>query len=242
MAEDAFDFYPCLVDKAFASIYVNLRYVDDERPAVADTRFSVVFEINAPGPHGIGTAAEGEALDAIEQTLMAQLGAHGLVYAGRVRTRGEWEVVFYGPASAAGVVRQSAEAAGRDHKIRSEADPGWRYYLELLVPDAERVRWMDDRRLVQVLAEQGDRLQVPRAVEHKLEFPSAATRDAFVTDAQRDGFHLVTTVENDHVHVAHVERTDAIELDQIHDVVMILVDAAHRHGGTYVGWTAGITR
>jgi len=241
MAEDAFDFYPCLVDKAPASIYVNLRFIDGERPAGADTRFSIAFGMNAPGPHGIGSADEGETLDAIERDLIAALGRHGLVYAGRIRGRGEWESTFYGPASAGGIVRELAEATKRGHEVRSSADAEWRYYAELLVPDAERLRWMDDRRLVEILAEQGDRLATPRAVEHKLQFPSAATREAFIVDVQRDGFRMNTTVENDHEHVAHVEREDSIELDHIHEVVMKLSDKAHAHGGSYVGWTAPIS-
>jgi hypothetical protein len=62
-----------------------------------------------------------------------------------------------------------------------------------------------------------------------------------VIDVQHAGFHMVSTVENDHDHVVHVEREDAIELDHIHDVVMTLIDKAHRHGGTYVAWTSAIT-
>jgi hypothetical protein len=100
---------------------------------------------------------------------------------------------------------------------------------------------MDDRRLVQILAEQGDRLTTPRPVEHAVQFPSRATRDAFVTDAQYKGFHLVTTVDGEHEHVVHVGRADAIELEHIHEVVMTVADLAHAHGGTYVRWTAPIT-
>ena len=80
MADDAFDFYPCLVDRAPASIYVNLRYLDGERPAGADTRLSIVFGLDAPGSHGIGNAGEAETLDEIEHGLIKGLSSHGVVY------------------------------------------------------------------------------------------------------------------------------------------------------------------
>ncbi|MDQ3367191.1 MAG: DUF695 domain-containing protein [Myxococcota bacterium] len=245
--EDDYDCYPCLVDGAHASIYVNQRF-ERESPPEAETRYEVTFPLREPGPHGIGTAAEAEALNAIEEALIARLAERRLLYVGRLRSRAVWEVVFYGPDGQLAAVREVARAAspdGRSPAVRSAPDPEWRYYRELLMPDAERRQWMDDRRMVQVLREQGDGLRTPRRVDHQTSFATAPARDAFVAAVTSAGFTLVSAAEDatrERPFGAHVYRADGIELDHIHDVVMTLVDAAALQGGAYEGWTASIER
>jgi hypothetical protein len=116
-------------------------------------------------------------------------------------------------------------------------EPEWTYYRELLLPDAERRQWMDDRRMVQILREQGDRLSTPRRVDHFLSFRAGADRNAFIATVRAAGF---TVEHTDHAHDLRVHRIDPIDLDHIHDVVMILVDAATPLGARYERWEASI--
>lgn len=236
---DAFDFYPCLVDGEPASIYVNLRFEGAHAPD-ADTRYTVAWKLRDPGGHGIGTADEADEVNAREEAVIARATELGLVYVGRLRHRGIWEAVFYG---AEGHIAALRAVAGDAARIKCDDDREWRYYTELLLPDAERRQWMDDRRLVQILREQGDNLATPRHVDHYAAFASEQHRDAFVATATRDGFALVEASHDASAelpYVAHMGRTDAIELDHIHDVVMILVDATTQHGGRYSGWKTSI--
>jgi len=243
VSEDAYDFYPCLVDKAPASIYVNLGYQDD-RPAAANTRYWVEITMLETGPHGIGTADEAEVLNALEEAAIARVATLDLIYVGRIRHRGTWEMIFYGPEGHLGAIEEVANTAAPTRRVEtgSRSDPDWSYYRELLLPDAERKQWMDDRRLVQIFREQGDRLTTPRRVDHWASFATAQERDAFVADATRSGFELEPAAldEGDPPFEAQLFRVDPIELDQIHDVVMILVDAATKHGGVYDGWETSI--
>ncbi|HSN25876.1 MAG TPA: DUF695 domain-containing protein [Kofleriaceae bacterium] len=236
---DAFDFYPCLVDGKPASIYVNLGF-EDEKPAGADVRYAIAIAMRDAGPYGAGSADEADVLNAFEEAAIAALARHGLVYAGRVRTQGIWETTFYGPVGQLAHLEALGAPGPRRVQVRQDADPGWRYYHELLLPDAERKQWMDDRRLVQILEEQGDRLTTPRPVDHWAYFPSAAQRDAFVERARALGF--TAQAEDDERDGARATRTDPIELDHIHDVVMLLVDAAEACGGEYDGWETSIER
>ena len=241
MPADELEFYPCMVDGAPASIYVNLRF-ETETPAGVDTCYRVAFELHAPGTHGIGGGDEAEALNAIEERLIA--AATGLVYVGRVRNRGTWEIVFYGPAGQRDQLRVE-DTAGHRMRVYEDADAEWGYYRELLLPDAERRQWMDDRRLVTILSDQGDALVSPRRVDHHAYFPSARARDAFVTDVTAKGFALALATEEldrEWPFGAHVHRNDPIELDHIHDVVMIVADAAAAHGGRYERWESAIQK
>jgi hypothetical protein len=237
--DDAYEFYPCLVDGAPASIYLNMRFEHDPQPQ-ATTAYWLAVRFNDRGEHGVGTAAEAELLNAFEESAIERLAAVGLVYAGRVRTSGMWETTFYGPPGHVDDVRAVTQSLA-DHRaeVRSAPDVAWSYYRDFLLPDAERRQWIDDRRLVQVLAEQGDRLTTPRRVDHWASFDSEHARDAFIAAVEVHGF-IADRAEAEGRFEASVHRVDPIELDHIHDVVMLVLDAAEAQGGTYDGWETGI--
>jgi Family of unknown function (DUF695)/Regulator of ribonuclease activity B len=234
--DDELDFYPCLVDGEPASIYVNLRF-ETTPPADHDTRYTIAIMMRERGEHGIGTEEEAAALNLVEEALMARAYALGVTYVGRLRTRGLWEITFYGPRGHLAPLRILATERVGDRRVAAimNPEPAWTYYRELLLPDAERRQWMDDRRMVQILREHGDRLTTPRRVDHHLVFATIAARDAFV-GALPAGF-AVGVIDDLAV---QVHRVDPIELDHIHDVVMLLVDAATPLGGRYKRWTPGI--
>lgn len=233
---DDYDFYPCLVDGAPASIYVNMRY-EGAPPATHDTRYTVAILMAEPGEHGIGTAAEAETINVLEEALMARAFALGLTYVGRLRSAGVWEVTFYGPRGHLAPLRALATEKAGERRVAAimNPEPAWTYYRELLLPDAERRQWMDDRRMVRILGEQGDRLSTPRRVDHRVVVPDEAARDAFSAEVRAAGF----TVDHEEL-VVRAHRVDAVELDHIHDVVMLVVDAVTRVGGRYERWEAGI--
>ena len=238
-ADDAFDFYPCLVDGAPASIYVNLKF-ETAMPSTHDTRYTVAILMREAGEHGIGTADEAAELDRVEEALMVRAFTLGLAYVGRLRRRGVWEVTFYGPRGHLSPLRTLATERAGDRRVAAmmAPEPAWTYYRELLLPDGERRQWMDDRRMVQILGELGDRLSTPRRVDHRLSFASAAARDAFVAAVAPAGFVADAA---DHDLDVHVHRVDPVELDHIHEVVMLLVDAATPLGGRYERWVGAIT-
>lgn len=244
----AYEFYPCLVDGQPASIYVDLLHERaEQRPPGADTRYTIAFQMRDAGPHGIGTSEEGDALDVAEEAVIARARDVGVTYVGRLRSHGVWESVLYGPAGHRDALHAAAsENAGeRRIQVRDVPDASWSYYTELLLPDAERRQWMDDRRLVEILAEQGDVLAKPRRVEHRASFPTEPGRDAFVAAATSAGFTLDQASLDDTAerpYQASVYRTDPIELDHIHDVVMTLADAAVANGGIYERWVSSIER
>lgn len=127
----------------------------------------------------------------------------------------------------------------------SASDAEWSYYDEFLLPDPERRQWIHNRRLVETLEEHGDDLTSVRRVDHWAYFPTSSLRDTFVADARDQGFGLERApddLDGQSPFGANVARHDSVDLDDIHEVVMTLVELAERHGGEYDGWeTAVIT-
>jgi hypothetical protein len=242
-AEDEWDFYPCRVDDAPASIFLNLRFENVSPERRPDTLYWLRIEMLDKDEHGMGSASEAEVLYPVEDQLTEGARARGFVYVGRLRTDGLWKLTFYGPNDRLDVLRALAKDVGgldgREVETGSKADPGWDYYREFLLPDAERRQWMQDRRLVDLLQENGDPLQVPRRVDHWLYFPNADARKSFVNDAAREGFaieQLIDEPTNEYSCGARVHRVDSVELEDIHKVVMTLYRSAEEHDGCYDGW------
>ena len=119
MSDDAYEFYPCLVDGAPASIYVNLKY-EDARLAEADTRYHVAVRLRDAQQYGIGGEEEAAELDAAEEAIIGTASSTGLAYVGRIRHGGIWESTFYGPPGREDALRQELVDLFERHNQSSE--------------------------------------------------------------------------------------------------------------------------
>lgn len=243
-AVDEWDFYPCLIDGAPASIFLNFRYEHAAPPSALDTLFRLRVQMLEPDEHGMGTTNESTEFNTLEDAMAARATEAGLCYLARVRAGGLWELAFYGaPACKDAIQSLRALFTNRRTYIDIRPDADWGFYREFLLPDAERRQWMEDRRLTDALAERGDPLERPRRVDHWAHFATAGARDHFVRDALQAGFALQRAASVEHHELpfgAQVFRTDAVDLEHIHDVVMELRELATKHGGDYEGWESPV--
>lgn len=242
---DAWDFYICLVDDAPASIFMNFWFEDNRPPAPVDTLYYVGFQILDEGPHGMGAGKEAETLNALEDRVTAAAVGLGLFYVGRIRNNGDWQLCFYGEpdqeAALEDVVLDELNDADRGYRTGSQADPEWRYYHEFLLPDAERRRWIMNRRVVEQLSASGDALDKARRVDHWAYFSKAADRDAFLAAVGKLGFAPDEGHVDDGGDIsARIHRVDSVELEHIHDTIMKLEELASTHHGDYDGWETSV--
>jgi uncharacterized protein (TIGR01619 family) len=245
-AEPAWDFYPCDVDGAPASFFVDFRFETGMWPPTADTLYRVRVQMLEPDEHGMGNAAESEAFNAIEDVLTERAAAAPLFYVARLRSGGEWELAFYGDAERKDALQAIRELFGERRTYADvRPDPDWGYYRDFLLPDDERRQWMDDRRLTDVLRDHGDALVIPRRVDHWAHFETADARDRFIAAARDAGFSLERAAHLEREELpygAQVYREDPVELEHIHAVVMELFDLATAEAGDYDGWECAVER
>lgn len=243
--DDDWDFYPCLVDDRPASIFLNLRYERARPQSSINTLYWLRIQMSDAAEHGMGNGPEAEALYPCEDALTASAADLGLVFVGRLRNGGNWQITFYGPEGHIGALNElarEAELGGRSFETGSKPDPEWNYYREFLMPNAERRQWMQDRNLVDVLEEHGDVHSIPRRIDHWAYFRTPDARQAFVQDLIPEGFALEATSDDAKAFGAQVFRTDTVELDRIHEVVMKLFKLADQHGGNYDGWECPVEK
>jgi hypothetical protein len=218
---------------------------DPARPAL----LRVAYPLRAPGPDGLPTADEGEALARVEDALSAALGAIGATYVGRVTLAGTRQHLFYLAGGVSPVEALAAAApglAGYAVTTQEQADPAWQCWGDELAPPPRARRWMEDRREVEALARHGERVGEARAIDHQASFPSVEAREAFAAEAAALGFTLAERRDDappPAPFAIDLCRDDLLTLRHMHGVSWTLLELARRHGGGYHGWeTAGDDR
>jgi regulator of RNase E activity RraB len=241
--QEEWDFYPCRVDGEPASISLNLWFLKHPAPEGCDTLVHVRVDMHDPGEHGMGTRDEARSFRPLEDALCDAARSSRFHLVGRIRTGGAWQLAWYGPADGARPLLRSASQALATHPGRLATtdvvpDPEWRFLHDFLAPDDGSIQWMADRRVVDSLISHGDRLEVPRPVDHWVRFGDDASALGFASVAGQLGFRVVDGDDQEGAEgvLVHLERTDPVVLAAIHDVAQGLRHLAERFGGEYDGW------
>jgi regulator of RNase E activity RraB len=239
------DFYFARVNGAVSSIFVDLGVRPDVPLEKRPWLLWVFVDMQTPNAEGLSTQEEaptlhaiGEALDAmISPTCAAQM-------VGRITGAGRREFYFYaeepGPLDEA--VRGVMQAfPAYTHECGSSLQPDWDQYLELLYPSETNLQRMFNRRVLEVLAEQGDSHETPRQVDHWLEFPDeasrAACRDTLIAIEFRLEDEFLSDEPGDELpHTLVVSRVDSVDSHTINGITLELVRLARENGGRYDGW------
>ncbi len=213
--------------------------------------FAVLIHMNEPGEHGLGDGVDPEALRHVEQQVVhAYEQELDVLFVGRVRSQGVWQLYFYG-AEDEELERRAAQLlsgfSGWRQELHIKSDAEWELYFELLFPDRERLQWIQDRKVCEALAHQGDTLVVPRRVDHFIYFSTSADRQRFIDASNKQDFEVEQVSfdpkdpkEEDLAFTVQLHRTESVELDAIHEVVMSLIITAAEHDGLYDGWETSV--
>jgi hypothetical protein len=114
--------------RLFLSFNQRLKRLDH---LFAETRIQLDLRLRQPNQDGLTTDAEAEALNQLEDQLLAATA--GAVYVGRLTGNGRRTMHFYAedaPAALNGIATCLAANPGWEHGLRSDPDPEWAFYRE----------------------------------------------------------------------------------------------------------------
>ena len=241
---DNWDFFFTTVEEAPASISVDLGLSqtapDPERPSLG----WIWIYMEHPREDGMPSQPESERLSSIEVHLCARLEERvDAVYVGRATTRGRRELYFY-VADDAPFLEVAKEALADGPVVRAEQglrdDAEWTFYFESLFPTAEELELIQNRRTVFALQERGDQLDQPHDVHHWFSFDARKDRAAFVKQLPEGRYRVAASpdVKDDERtrYRVHLVGRHAVDWETVNDVVLGLLDAAHKSRGVYDGW------
>jgi hypothetical protein len=242
---DEWDFYFARVNDAVSSIFVDLGIRPDAPIEKRPWLLWVWVEMQFARPDGLSSSEEAPALQEIGESLDASLSdTCGAQLVGRITGAGRREFYFYaaepGELDAATAHAMKAFETYK-YETGSSFQPDWDQYLNLLYPSETNLERMQNRRLLEALAEQGDVHEVPRKVDHWLYFADetarAHCRDTLVAIEFTVEDESRSEEQDDPLpYVLVVSRVDPVDSHTINGITLELARLAAENGGSYDGW------
>ncbi|WP_273085832.1 DUF695 domain-containing protein [Capnocytophaga gingivalis] len=241
------DFFMCRIEGAPASIRTNLALIEVAPLEGLSQRLQFYIKMQNPRPDGLSSNEEYPILCDIEDALGDKAEAIGAVLAGVVKSEGFLELWFYTQnaevlAKTCEEVLQTFEGYQSGYNIAE--DPEWEDYFGFLYPDEFSYQTMQNRKVLMQLEKNGDKMEVPREIDHFIYFKEAAQQQAFAKEAEAKGFKVRFNddefVEDrkaegkEYPYMVEATREDS-PLD-IDDIVWDLLELASPFEGDYDGW------
>jgi hypothetical protein len=150
--EPDFDFYDADLEGTLVAVFIDLGASGHAPVATHPLRFQVRIALALPRPDGLHAAEEHGMLVGAEDAMATKLAtALDAIYVGRLVAEGFVTFTFYVPKAHEAALREPRTVIGDGVPYVLEwntaDDPEWRYYRELLWPDAETEKTMKSRRV-----------------------------------------------------------------------------------------------
>jgi hypothetical protein len=166
-----------------------------------------------------------------------------------VTGNGRREFYFY--AAEPGELSAAAAAALKNfpayrHECGSTFQPDWDQYF-MLYPSDSNLERMQNRRLLETLAADGDVHELPRKVDHWFAFSDETARAACRDTLAAIEFAIEDESRSEDESEALpfalvVSRADSVDSHTINGITIELSRLAREHHGRYDGWQCDVTR
>lgn len=247
---DEWDFYFARLNDAVSSIFVDLGIREDVPIETRPWLLWVWVVLQAPKPDGLATNEEGRVLHEIGEALDSLVSATcGAQLVGRITGTGRREFYFY--AAEPGELTHSVANAMKTfpqykYETGSTFQPEWEQYLTLYPSDTNLER-MQNRRQLELLAEQGDVHDLPRKIDHWLHFADDQSRTACRETLLAIDFAVEDEGMSDEEGAEMpfwlvVSRVDSVDTHSINGVTLELARLAGEYCASYIGWECAVTR
>ena len=241
------DFFMCRIEGAPASIRTNLALIEVAPLEGLSQRLQFYIKMQNPRPDGLSSNEEYPILCDIEDAIGDKAEAIGAILAGVVKSEGFLELWFY-TQNAEALAKTCEDALqtfeGYQSGYNIAEDPEWEDYFDFLYPDEFSYQTMQNRKVLMQLEKNGDKMEVPREIDHFIYFKEAAQQQAFAKEAEAKGFKVRFNddefVEDrkaegkEYPYMVEATREDS-PLD-IDDIVWDLLELASPFEGDYDGW------
>lgn len=253
MNHDDWDYYPAQLEGHLAVFRLDFAAVEDAPTPSLSQSVRVVVDLKSPDENGLAPVAETEELADLERSWADSLGEMpGARFVGACTTAGRHELFFYAKSgreleeALPPLLGESAYSETKEVEIKD--DPEWSVYLDFLYPTERAVQQIENRRLCEVLAENGDPLDVVRRVDHWVRFNRESSGRLFLGLMAKQGFTV--DGENEDAGLfgpdergkffARFWREDALAAKGIDALILPLFDLAADNHGRYEGWEAEV--
>jgi uncharacterized protein (TIGR01619 family) len=246
--KEDWDFYFSNVDDKPGSFYLDLGLNQIAPVGKMPNFFYVSLKMNDPREDGLSSNREYEALIHIEDTLVKSLkNKHDIIYVGRLTSNGTRDFYFY--ASDTLLIEKAISESlvqfpnyEYDFEIKDNKD--WSYYLSFIYPSPKQLQSIFNRRVIENLEKNGDKLTEPREVNHWIFFRTTEGREKYIKNVKEKGFKVEDIYnadqDNDFKYKLRISRVDNIGHQDVDDYVFYLWELANELDGDYDGWETSV--
>jgi regulator of RNase E activity RraB len=122
-------------------------------------------------------------------------------------------------------------------------DREWNYYKNLLYPTAKEWQIIQNHKVCQSLTENGDDLEIKRAIEHKAYFIDESKKVSIIKELESDGFVIQEDITNeDGVKGVSFYRLDKPHYYHIDELTINLIEKLEKLDASYDGWETSIVK
>ncbi|MEY5049488.1 MAG: hypothetical protein RLZZ175_2847 [Bacteroidota bacterium] len=245
------DFYLCNIDDNISSIYLDLGLHNIAPINNKNTMLWISVKMQNPNEAGLSSSAECDVLDEIENSICNKiLNIFDSIYIGRITSDNHRDFNFYlnGDNLDFEIEIKNAMSNFPDYEFAfgTLEDENWEHYFDFMYPNPSQIQCMKNRRVVEVLEENGDDLTQPREVDHWIYFNTIEDRTKYVEEVKNEGFTIVNETKLDDrkemPYSLQISRFDNVDLNSVNDYVLYLWALAEEYNGDYDGWETSIEK
>lgn len=241
-----FDFYmgrlsdgePCLITLDLAA--------EEHTPLASHPqRANVRITMQSPDQDGLRSREEADALFALEDKLVEGIAKLDAIYIGRIVTGGITDCVFYLPDETdPAKLAKVADSVRGEYELECtlDSDPDWSLFHNFMWPNPYQMEIIQNRQILQQLAQRGDDPTTPRQVEHFLYFTDTGAAQAAREKLTGLGFKIPEPKSQDSRYLLQLSREEALADGRIDDVVCEILDVVLEHDGYYDGWGCEVSK
>ena len=192
-------------------------------------------------------------LDAMSDSIFSVVKKHTpSIFAGTFTYQCERLNYFYVKDSVR-VRNAIAKMVNKDYRayrfnVASREDKNWSLFNTFLYPNEQTLEIIENGKMASALHKAGDKLLLPRKVEHWLYFKTTQGRTDFLLYSSIENFKVEDSVAvkgkaNDAYPFAlHISRVDYVDVNSISKVTVRLRQEAKKLDGIYDGWECPVIK
>ncbi len=249
--------YETKVEENAAVVFADTDAVEIAGTPGYQTMCMVTIQVQQPDEYGFAGTDETDFLQAVEEELGRFLSKKlGLRHIGSLIFAGMRRIFFYGDGAkrfekyVKKIMRK--HAPGYVFETGDYPDPEGGVFREMLCPNAGELQVMGNHSVIDQLKEHGDRIDVPRKIEHYAYFPDKASIEKFEGQLDKEVYTVdnISEVDESDEDGAHSEQSvqfgidfsETLSLDdhRIHESTLMLRELCEEAGGEYDGWQTQI--
>ncbi len=248
--EKEWDFYFSNVDDIIGSFYVDLG-LSKVAPLIDKPNLVwISLKMNNPREDGLSSKDEFDKLSEIEDRLQEFISSkHNSTYAGRLTSNNHRDFYFYfGDTTLYDKTISEAMVVfpSYTYDFGIKEDKEWKSYLEFMYPNPRQFQSIQNRKVVDLLEENGDPLIKERQVDHWIYFKTKGDREGFLAKIKDEGFQIVNqdldNEKSDFPYSLQIARVDKVDIDSVNYYVLHLWELTEQFNGDYDGWETSVEK